>query len=171
MGFRGADSGIDRKQQDEAARARQMESIKGRITDELKRAFRPEFLNRVDETIIFQALTHDEIKQVVELMVERVGKQVATKGMDFSVTDAAKELLAKEGFDPQYGARPLRRAVQRLVEDPLAEEVLLGRFLANDTVVVDVDPEDAGRIIFHKGAPLGLEGEFGAAEATESAVA
>jgi len=135
---------------------RNMDSIKTRINDELKRVFRPEFLNRVDETIIFHALSHEEIKQVVELMVDRVGKQVSSKGMDFEVTDAAKELLAKEGFDPQYGARPLRRAVQRLVEDPLAEEVLLGKFVANDTVVVDAEED---RIIFRKGTTLGIDGE------------
>lgn len=168
MGFRGGNPN-ERKQDDEAARARHMESIKGRITDELKRAFRPEFLNRVDETIIFQALTHDEIKQVVELMVERVSKQVGAKGMDFTVTDGAKELLAKEGFDPQYGARPLRRAVQRLVEDPLSEEILLGKFNANDTVIVDIDSEDETKIVFRKGIALGVEGEFGVPEEAEAA--
>ena len=168
MGFRGLANPLDRKV-DEAARVRQMESVKGRITDELKRAFRPEFLNRVDETIIFHALSADEIKQVVELMLDRVAKQIAMKGMDFSVTEKAKELLAKEGFDPQYGARPLRRAVQRLVEDPLAEEVLLGRFDANDTVLVDVAEDDDTKITFRKGSPLGEEGEFGTTETTESA--
>ncbi len=138
---------------------RQMDSIKGRITDELKRVFRPEFLNRLDETIIFQPLSSDEILQVVSLMLDRVSKQIAQKGMDFEVTNSAKEFLAREGFDPQYGARPLRRAVQRLVEDPLSEEILLGKFVANDTVVVDTTEEDG--IVFRKGAPLGLEGEHG----------
>ena len=138
---------------------RQMDSIKGRITDELKRVFRPEFLNRLDETIIFQPLSSDEILQVVSLMMDRVSKQIAQKGMDFEVTTAAKEFLAREGYDPQYGARPLRRAVQRLVEDPLSEEILLGKFVANDTVVVDTTEADG--IIFRKGAPLGLEGEHG----------
>ncbi len=137
--------------------SRQMDSIKGRITDELKRVFRPEFLNRVDETIIFHPLSADEINEVVTLMLDRVSKQIAQKGMDFEVTDAAKQYLAREGFDPQYGARPLRRAVQRLVEDPLSEEILLGKFDANDTVVVDMDEERG--ITFRKGAPLGLEGE------------
>ncbi len=137
--------------------SRQMDSIKGRITDELKRVFRPEFLNRVDETIIFHPLSAEEINEVVTLMLDRVSKQIAQKGMDFEVTDAAKKFLAREGFDPQYGARPLRRAVQRLVEDPLSEEILLGKFNANDTVVVDMDEERG--ITFRKGAPLGLEGE------------
>ena len=138
---------------------RQMDSIKGRITDELKRVFRPEFLNRLDETIIFQPLSSDEILQVVSLMLDRVSKQIAQKGMDFEVTSAAKEFLAREGFDPQYGARPLRRAVQRLVEDPLSEEILLGKFVANDTIVVDTTEENG--IIFRKGAPLGPEGDHG----------
>jgi len=137
--------------------SRQMDSIKGRITDELKRVFRPEFLNRVDETIIFHPLSAEEINEVVTLMLDRVSKQVAQKGMDFEVTDAAKQFLAREGFDPQYGARPLRRAVQRLVEDPLAEEILLGKFVANDTVIVDTDEERG--IVFRKGSPLGPEGE------------
>ena len=148
---------------------RQMDSIKGRITDELKRVFRPEFLNRVDETIIFHPLSQTEINEVVTLMLDRVARQVAQKGMDFEVTQAAKEYLAREGFDPQYGARPLRRAVQRLVEDPLAEEILLGRFEANDTVVVDID-DDRG-ILFRKGAPLGLEGDHAAVPVTASEVA
>jgi len=101
--------------------------------------------------------------------VDRVGKQVAQKGMDFEITEAAKQYLAREGFDPQYGARPLRRAVQRLVEDPLAEEILLGKFLANDTVVVDVDEERG--IVFRKGAPLGIEGTPEPQEAAETAAA
>ncbi len=148
---------------------RQMDSIKGRITDELKRVFRPEFLNRVDETIIFHPLSQSEINEVVTLMLDRVAKQVGQKGMDFEVTQPAKEYLAREGFDPQYGARPLRRAVQRLVEDPLAEEILLGRFEANDTVLVDLD-DDRG-IIFRKGAPLGTEGEHATPAVTASEVA
>lgn len=150
MGFRGVGStpGVSHHN---------MESVRGRITDELKRVFRPEFLNRVDETIIFHALSQDEIKQVVEFMLDRVKKQIEYKGMDFEVTEKAKTVLATEGFDPQYGARPLRRAVQRLVEDPLAEEVLLGKFVATDRIVVDTD--DDNKIIFTKGAPLGLDGE------------
>ena len=153
MGFGRLDTGP--KSAEEISR--QMDSIKGRITDELKRVFRPEFLNRVDETIIFHPLSADEINEVVTLMLDRVSKQIAQKGMDFEVTEPAKKFLAREGFDPQYGARPLRRAVQRLVEDPLSEEILLGRFNANDTIVVDHDPERG--IIFRSGAPLGLEGE------------
>ena len=156
MGFGKASAGP--KSAEETAR--QMESIKGRITDELKRVFRPEFLNRVDETIIFHPLSAEEINEVVTLMLDRVSKQIAQKGMDFVVTDAAKAYLSREGFDPQYGARPLRRAVQRFVEDPLAEEILLGKFVANDTVLVDTDEESG--IVFRKGAPLGLDDSLAA---------
>jgi ATP-dependent Clp protease ATP-binding subunit ClpC len=133
------------------------ESMKNRVQDELKRVFRPEFLNRVDETIVFHALDHAEIVQIVGLMMERVRKQVSHQGMDFAPTPAVSEVLAKEGFDPQYGARPLRRAVQRMIEDPLSEQFLLGKFVVNDTVIVDVDPDDPTRLVFRKGAPLGLD--------------
>ena len=135
------------------------DSMKNRVQDELKRVFRPEFLNRVDETIVFHPLTHEQILQIVDLMLARVKKQIGSQGMDLEVTPGVKELIGKEGFDPQYGARPLRRAVQRLIEDPLSEQFLLGKFEANDTVVLDVDPEDATKLVFHKGAPLGLDAE------------
>jgi ATP-dependent Clp protease ATP-binding subunit ClpC len=133
------------------------ESMKNRVQDELKRVFRPEFLNRVDETIVFHPLNHEEILQIVDLMMIRVQKQIAQRGMDFEVTPAVKELIAKEGFDQQYGARPLRRAVQRLIEDPLSEQFLLGKFEANDTVLLEIDPEDAERVVFRKGAPLDID--------------
>ncbi len=138
--------------------SRNFEGVKTKVQDELKRVFRPEFLNRVDETIMFHALSEEEILQIVDLMLARVTKQVAQHGMDFEVTPAVKAFLAKEGFDPQYGARPLRRAIQRLIEDPLSEDVLMGKFVANDTVRVELDEEN--KITFRKGAPLGLDEAF-----------
>lgn len=138
--------------------SRNFEGVKTKVQDELKRVFRPEFLNRVDETIMFHSLSEEEILQIVDLMLDRVGKQVAQHGMDFEVNPAVKQVLAKEGFDPQYGARPLRRAIQRMIEDPLSEEVLLGKFVANDTVRVELDEDN--KIIFRKGAPLGLDEPF-----------
>ena len=138
--------------------SRNFESMKTKVQDELKRVFRPEFLNRVDEVIMFHALNEDEILQIVDLMLSRVSKQVSQHGMDFEVVPAVKQLLAKEGFDPQYGARPLRRAIQRLIEDPLSEEVLLGKFVANDTVRVELDEDN--KVVFRKGAPLGLDDEY-----------
>lgn len=127
------------------------ESMKNRIMDEMKRVFRPEFLNRVDEVIVFHQLTRDEIVQIVDLMLDRVRQQMAAHGMDLEVTQPVREMLAAEGFDPQFGARPLRRAVQRLVEDPLSEEILLGRFVHGDTVRAEVED---GKIFFTKGADL-----------------
>ncbi len=127
---------------------REYESMKGRIMDELKRTFRPEFLNRIDEIVVFHALTFNEILQIVDLMVARVAQQARAQGIELEVTQEVREMLAREGFDPQFGARPLRRAVQRLIEDPLAEEILLGRFSEGDTVVASLDEE--GRLVFLK---------------------
>ena len=123
------------------------ESIKNRIMRELKRTFRPEFLNRVDDVIVFRSLTREQIHQIVALMLVDVDKQLTAQGMGLEVSAEAAEILSTEGFDPKYGARPLRRAVQRLIEDPLAEEVLLGRFSDGDTILAEADD---GRIIFRK---------------------
>jgi ATP-dependent Clp protease ATP-binding subunit ClpC len=126
---------------------RQYESMKGRVMEELKRTFRPEFLNRIDDVIVFHSLTQEEIQQIVALLLNQVNKQMASQGMHLEVSQEARELLATEGWDPNYGARPLRRAIQRLIEDPLSEEVLLGRFSAGDTVRADAED---GKIIFRK---------------------
>ena len=127
---------------------REYESMKGRIMEELKRTFRPEFLNRIDEIVVFHALTFAEILQIVDLMVGRVAQQARAQGIELEVTQEVREMLAREGFDPQFGARPLRRAVQRLIEDPLAEEILLGRFSEGDTVIASLDED--GRLVFLK---------------------
>lgn len=127
---------------------REYESMKGRIMEELKRTFRPEFLNRIDEIVVFHALTFNEILQIVDLMVGRVAQQARAQGIELEITQEVREMLAREGFDPQFGARPLRRAVQRLIEDPLAEEILLGRFSEGDTVVASLGED--GRLVFLK---------------------
>jgi ATP-dependent Clp protease ATP-binding subunit ClpC len=118
------------------------DSMKNRVMEELKRTFRPEFLNRVDEIIVFHQLTRDEIHKIVDLNVSRVQKQLAAHGMKLEISDRTRELIATEGYDPHFGARPIRRAVQRLIEDPLSEEVLLGRFGEGDTIVADVDDDN-----------------------------
>ncbi len=128
--------------------ARSYDAMKNRVMDEMKKTFRPEFLNRIDETIVFHPLTSGEILQIVDLMVARVAIQVRTNGLELVLTDEAKELLAKEGFDPAYGARPLRRAVQRLVEDPLSEQFLMGIFKEGDIIKAEVKDGD---IVFSKG--------------------
>ncbi|MDH7568372.1 MAG: ATP-dependent Clp protease ATP-binding subunit [Armatimonadota bacterium] len=139
--------GLRRTTGTEEPTERQHEAMKKRVMEELKKTFRPEFLNRVDEIVFFHALTSAEIKQIVGLMMNRVAEQLRQHRVEMVVTDAATELLAKEGFDPQYGARPLRRAIQRLVEDPLSEDVLLGTFQAGDTIRVDADGD---KIVFSK---------------------
>jgi ATP-dependent Clp protease ATP-binding subunit ClpC len=143
MGFR-----INEKE-DQSERS--YESMRNRVMEEMKRVFRPEFLNRVDETIVFHALTRQEILQIVDLMISRVRNQVVTQGMDLEVTQDVKELLAKEGFDPSFGARPLRRAVQRLIEDPLSEEMLLGRFSSGDTIRAELEQD---KVYFTKSIEL-----------------
>ncbi len=143
IGFRSA------KPKDEDQKA--YEGMKNRINEELKRVFRPEFINRVDETIVFHSLTAADIHQIVSLMLNNVRKQVTQQGMELVVTDAVIERLASDGYDPQYGARPLRRAVQRLIEDPLSEEVLLGRFSPGDTIRAELDGEgESSVVIFRK---------------------
>ena len=107
-----------------------------RSQNELRDRFRPEFLNRVDEVVAFEALTREQLADIVELQLVRLRERLAERRIQLHVTDEAKELLAEEGWDPAYGARPLKRSIQRLVENPLARELLEGRFAEGDTVRV-----------------------------------
>ena len=116
----GADSGYD--------------SMKDRIMEEVKRTFRPEFLNRVDEIIVFHALEQAEIDQIARLLMRGVEERLRERGIELEVDDAALRLISQSGYDFQYGARPLRRAIQRLVEDSLSEEILLGNIKLGDKV-------------------------------------
>ncbi len=124
------------------------ESMKNRMTEEMKKLFRPEFLNRVDEVIVFQHLTRPEILQIADLYLKRVNEQAAAMGLVLELSDRVKDMLVDQGYDPNLGARPLRRAVQRYIEDPLSEEFLLGTFSAGDTVVADMD--DDNKVFFTK---------------------
>ncbi|MBE6112359.1 MAG: ATP-dependent Clp protease ATP-binding subunit [Peptococcaceae bacterium] len=114
------------------------DKMKARVMDALKATFRPEFLNRVDETIVFHALEKEHILSIVDLMMKDLHKRLQEQGISMDVSAEAKEKLVAEGYDPAYGARPLRRAIQRMVEDPLAEDLLMGRYKAGDVVKVDV---------------------------------
>ena len=116
-----------------------------RSQNELRDRFRPEFLNRVDEVVSFDALTREQLADIVELQLARLRERLAERQLSLEVTDAAKELLAEEGWDPAYGARPLKRAIQRLVENPLALELLEGRFAEGDTVRADAE---GGELVF-----------------------
>ena len=113
------------------------DDMKANITGELKKIFRPEFLNRVDEVIVFHKLSREHIKEIVELMIDRIGRQLQEREVDIQLTDAIKELLADKGYDPALGARPLRRAIQQYIEDPLADEVLAGAIPSGSTILVD----------------------------------
>jgi ATP-dependent Clp protease ATP-binding subunit ClpC len=120
------------------------------IQDTLKRTFRPEFLNRIDEIIIFHSLTKDQVKEIVDLQMKEIAGRLADHGISIELTDAAREWLANEGYDPQFGARPLRRTLQKRVESPLSVKLLRGEFKAGDRVVVDADQEG---LIFRKAQP------------------
>nr|ATJ02848.1 ATP-dependent Clp protease ATP-binding subunit clpA-like protein [Porphyridium purpureum] len=119
--------------------------IKSLVNEELKQYFRPEFLNRLDEIIVFRQLTKDEVRDIAELMLKEVFNRIHEKGIQIDVTDRFKNRLVDEGYNPSYGARPLRRAVMRLLEDSLAEEVLTEKIKEGDSAVVDVD--ENGKVI------------------------
>jgi len=108
-----------------------------KVLTELKNTFRPEFLNRVDGTVVFHALSKEHIRKIVELMLSQVQTQLKEKEIKLEITDAAKDFLGEKGYDPAFGARPLRRIIERMVEDPLSEAILTGRFHSGETVQVD----------------------------------
>ncbi|MBP8718248.1 MAG: ATP-dependent Clp protease ATP-binding subunit [Candidatus Atribacteria bacterium] len=121
--------------------------IKDSVMGELNKTFRPEFLNRIDEVIVFKSLTQGEIKQIADLMLNEVGELLAEQKITFSVKNSAKDILAKDGYDPNFGARPLRRTIERLVENPISEGILSGDFKEGDHIVVGAKD---GKIIFEK---------------------
>jgi ATP-dependent Clp protease ATP-binding subunit ClpB len=118
-----------------------------RSAEQLRDGFRPEFLNRIDEVVVFEPLTREQLGEIVELQLGRLRERLAERRIELDVTDAAKELLADEGWDPAYGARPLKRAIQRLLENPLALELLEGRFAEGDSVLVDARD---GQLVFER---------------------
>jgi len=132
--------------------ASEYEKMKDSIMDELKKTFRPEFLNRIDETIVFHTLDDNDLKRIVELMLDNVSKRLARQNIYLEVTEAAQEYMRKEGFDATYGARPLRRVIQRMIEDNLSEEILAGRIKIGDRVKVDMED---GKLVFRKNNDAG----------------
>lgn len=127
---------------DEAKSQQQVyERMKDKVLDEMKKFFRPEFLNRIDGTVVFHALSKEQIRQIVDLMLQEVWQELEEKAIKLEVTDAAKALLAEQGFDPVFGARPLRRVIQDLVEDPLSDALLRGDFGSGDTVLLDCEDD------------------------------
>jgi ATP-dependent Clp protease ATP-binding subunit ClpB len=122
-----------------------------RSSEALRDVFRPEFLNRIDEIVVFHPLSRDQLADIVELQLERLRARLAERGLSLELTDSAKELLAEAGWDPTYGARPLKRAIQRMVENPLALRLLEGEFEEGDTVRVDAGD---GELVFEKATPV-----------------
>ena len=118
-----------------------------RVTEALRAAFKPEFLNRIDETIIFHNLTEEEIAQIVDIQIQRLNDRLGEHNLELVLSPEARQLLAREGYDPVYGARPLKRAIQRLIENPLSVEILAGRFMDGDRIRADVEGD---RIVFAK---------------------
>ncbi|MFM9116808.1 MAG: ATP-dependent Clp protease ATP-binding subunit [Planctomycetota bacterium] len=122
------------------------ESMKGRVRERIERVFRPEFLNRLDEVIIFRHLTKEDLKRVIDLELGKVKERLLERGLTLILTDDAKEFLIRKGSDLDYGARPLRRAIEQFIEDPLSEELLKGEFTGQDTVTVDAIKDDEGKL-------------------------
>jgi len=120
----------------------QYDKMKDKVLTEMKKLFRPEFLNRIDATVVFRALGREQIREIVDLQLNRTQKQLREQRLVMEVTDAARDVLLEKGFDPVFGARPMRRAIQNLIEDPLAEGLLHGRFQPGDTVLVDRAGDD-----------------------------
>jgi ATP-dependent Clp protease ATP-binding subunit ClpC len=143
IGFRSQKSNGE---QDQAA----YDKMKGKVLEEVKHTFRPEFLNRVDEIVVFHQLNRDQIEQIVSLELEKVVREIKAQEMHLEVVEEAKALLARKGWDPQFGARPLRRAIQREVEDELAEELLKGTFTAGDRILAEVNPDNPDKLRFSK---------------------
>ncbi|HHV43628.1 MAG TPA: ATP-dependent Clp protease ATP-binding subunit [Firmicutes bacterium] len=123
------------------------EDMRKRVIESLRRTFRPEFINRIDEIIVFHALNKEHIRQIADIMLRETREQLREQDVDIVVTDAAKEVLIEEGFDHKYGARPLRRAIQRLLENPLSDLILEGRFKAGDVIVVGAEDK---KLVFNR---------------------
>jgi ATP-dependent Clp protease ATP-binding subunit ClpC len=116
--------------------------MKGKVMDELKRSFRPEFLNRIDELIVFHALEKKHIREIITLMADQLKTRLFEQGIELELTEAAKDKITDLGFDPEYGARPLRRALQKQVEDRLSEELLKGSISKGQKAIIDVKDDE-----------------------------
>ena len=129
------------------------ERMKGKVNEELRTHFRPEFLNRIDDVIVFHQLSENEIIQIVDLMIANLDERLRARDMGIELTTEAKALLAKRGYDPLLGARPLRRCIQREIEDVLSEKILFGDVKAGEITLVGVATEDGKEVFTFKGMP------------------
>jgi ATP-dependent Clp protease ATP-binding subunit ClpA len=129
------------------------EETRKRLLESLKQQFRPEFLNRVDDIIVFNSLTREHLARIVDIQLVNVGKLLKDRKLKLEVTAAAKDRIIAEGYDPQYGARPMKRAIQRLIQDPLALKLITGGFTEGDTILVDAAGEPDHDLTFTKLVP------------------
>ena len=132
------------------------ERMKEKLLGELKKSFRPEFLNRIDSTVVFHPLSKEQIRKIVDLMLVTATQQLAERGIKLEVTDAAKNFLGEKGYDEIFGARPLRRVIQDMVEDKLSDNLLRGKFQRGETAVVDVEGDE---IVVHPAVAEALVGD------------
>ncbi len=146
---------------DEETLQREFEKAKEKVLEELKLHFRPEFINRVDETIVFKPLTMKELLQIVDLLIKRVNERLADRNMRIELTEEAKKELARRGYDPAFGARPLRRTIQKYIETPLADYILEGKFKEGDVIVVDYDKDKKEFVFTKKGEEKKTESSKG----------
>jgi len=121
--------------------------MKERVMEQMKHTFRPEFLNRIDELIVFQSLSEEELKQIIDLLIKDLSQRIVDNGYQLIITESAREIIMKEGYEPAYGARPLKRAIQKLVEDTVSEEILKKTVIPGDTILVDAAD---GKIVARK---------------------
>jgi len=153
---KGTTIGFTARSDEAKTREEAYERMKEKLLAELKKTFRPEFLNRIDGVVVFHPLTKEHIRKIVDLMLAQVSQQLAEKEVKLEVTDAAKDFLGEKGYDEVFGARPLRRVIQDMVEDRLSEDLLRGNFRPGDTAVVDLEGEE---IVVHSAAVEALAGE------------
>jgi ATP-dependent Clp protease ATP-binding subunit ClpB len=126
------------------------EEIRRRVTDALRKTFKPEFLNRIDDIVIFHGLSKAYVREIVDIQLRYLKRLLAEKNMDIILTDGAGKIIAENGYDPAFGARPLKRALQKLVQDPVSTKILEGEFSEGDTIIVDADADKEGQLTFEK---------------------
>ena len=153
---KGTTIGFTSRSNEAKTREQAYEKMKENLLNELKKTFRPEFLNRVDGVVVFHSLTKEQIRQIVDLMLTSVTEQLSEKGIKLEVTEAAKDFLGEKGYDEVFGARPLRRAIQDMIEDKLSEDLLRGKFQSGETIIVDLEGEE---IVVHPAAVGALLGD------------
>ena len=127
------------------------EKMKDRVMEQMKHTFRPEFLNRIDEIIVFHSLSDAELRKIINLLLQELSQRIKENGFELEISATAQDLIMKEGYDPNYGARPLKRAIQKMIEDTVSEEILKKAVLPGDTILVDAEDN---KIVVRRQTPV-----------------